>query len=181
MKIDYGDNTLYFSKINPDIEEDPNNRNKNAVIPTKEDENGWYDLYACFDEEELVIPPLETILVPTGIAMACSPKYRMKFDPRGSNTKSKTILNAGCIDSGWRGESFVALVNTSMKVAVISKRVKDVETRYDGYVILFPYSKAICQFAVSFVPKMKEKEVPYSELLQIESKRGTSCLGASGK
>jgi dUTP pyrophosphatase len=168
--IEYEDNTLYFAKVKSD-----------AIIPSKDEENGWYDLYACFESSYLIIPPHETILVPTGIAMACSPKYRMKIDPRGSNTKSKTVLNAGCIDSSWRGESFVAMVNTSNKVVVISKAVKDVVTQYDGWVILFPYSKAICQFGVQFVPKMQEKEIPYNELLEFYSKRGTTCLGASGK
>ena len=41
-----------------------------AIIPSKRDEDSDYDLYACFEEEEFVIPAFSTRLVPTGIISA---------------------------------------------------------------------------------------------------------------
>ena len=40
------DNDLYFAKVNP-----------NAIIPSKRLEDAGYDLYACFDEDYMVIQP----------------------------------------------------------------------------------------------------------------------------
>ena len=47
MKI--GRDDLYFAKVKPD-----------AIIPSKRDEDGAYDLYACFDEDYMVIAPHTT-------------------------------------------------------------------------------------------------------------------------
>ena len=44
--IKLNENDLVFAKIRP-----------YAIIPSKEDENAGYDIYACFDEDYLVIPP----------------------------------------------------------------------------------------------------------------------------
>ena len=51
------DDELYFAKVKP-----------NAIIPSKRDEDAAYDIYACFDDDYLVIPPHKTVLIPTGIA-----------------------------------------------------------------------------------------------------------------
>ena len=40
---------IKFAKVRPE-----------AIIPTKEDENAGYDIYACFSEDNLTIQPLET-------------------------------------------------------------------------------------------------------------------------
>ena len=44
--------TIQFAKLRP-----------GAVIPSKREEDSDYDLYACFDEEEFVIPAFSTRLV----------------------------------------------------------------------------------------------------------------------
>ena len=77
---------------------------ENAVIPSKRDEDSDYDLYACFDEEEFVIPAFSTRLIPTGIISAFDENLGVKFEERGSNTKWCGIVQAGVIDSGYRGE-----------------------------------------------------------------------------
>ena len=46
-----------------------------AKIPTKRAEDAGRDLYPCFEQDFIVIHPLETELIPTGIATAFSPKY----------------------------------------------------------------------------------------------------------
>lgn len=48
-------------------------------------------------------------------------------------------------------------------------------------VVIYPYSKAICQVVMHVLPELKSKEVSYDEILKYESERGSSCLGASGK
>ena len=54
-------NDLVFAKVKPD-----------AIIPTKEAENAGYDIYACFDEDYMIIQAHETKLIPTGVAAAVS-------------------------------------------------------------------------------------------------------------
>ena len=71
-----------------------------AVIPSKREEDSDYDLYACFEEEEFVIPSFSTRLIPTGIISAFSSELGVKFEERGSNTKWCGIVQAGVIYSG---------------------------------------------------------------------------------
>lgn len=162
------ENTIYFAKVKP-----------NAVIPSKREEDGCYDLYPCFDEYELIIPPHTVKLVPTGISSAFSTKYRIAFRERGSNTKSNLKVSAGQIDSGYRGEYFAGLHNDNDIPVEITKGVLEVERTED--LIRVPYSKAICQFAVEEVPVMDIEEITYEELLKVESERGLGKLGSSGK
>ena len=61
-----------------------------AKIPTKRDEDAGRDLYACFEEEYIIIYPHTTYLVPTGIATAFSSDYYAQIQERGS-TGSKGI------------------------------------------------------------------------------------------
>ena len=55
---------IYFAKMKSD-----------AIIPSKTDENAGYDIYPCFEEDYIVIPPHSVKLIPTGIASACSDDY----------------------------------------------------------------------------------------------------------
>ena len=91
-------NDLVFAKVKP-----------NAIIPTKEDENAGYDIYACFDEDYMVIPPHSTKLIPTGIASALSDKYYLQVHERGSTGSKGIKYGAGVIDSSYRGENFICL------------------------------------------------------------------------
>lgn len=161
-------NNIIFAKVKPD-----------AVIPSKRDEDGCYDLYACFDENEIVIQPHTVKLIPTGIASAFTSKYRIAFRERGTNTKANLEVMAGQIDSGYRGEYFVALQNNNDIPVEISKSISEVEKTEDF--IRFPYTKAICQFAVEEVPVVNIREISYDDLLKIESERGVGCLGSSNK
>jgi dUTP pyrophosphatase len=162
------ENELLFAKVR-----------ENAIIPSKEEEDGCYDLYACFDEEKIIIKPHTNKLISTGIASAFDPKYRMAVRERGSNTKSTMITMAGQIDSGYRGEIFVSIYNGNNKKIVISKNTHKVVNEL--FSIIVPYSKAICQFAIEEVPVMIDKEIDYETLKTIPSKRGTGLLGSSSK
>lgn len=150
-----------------------------AIIPSKRDEDGCYDIYACFDDEYIAIQPHECKLIPTGICSAFDNNYRIGIRERGSNTKSTLITMAGQIDSSYRGEWFVALYNGNNIPVEITKNVTAVE-RFDDYVRV-PYSKAIAQFAVEFVPNVTMDIVDIDTIKSYTSERGEGCLGSSGK
>ena len=173
--IELKENDLLFAKVNP-----------NAIIPTKEKENAGYDIYACFENDYLVIPPHSTKLVPTGIASAISDTYYLGVAERGSTGKIGMKYSAGVIDSGYRGEIFIALSNINNVDIIISKLSKEeLMDKYGEiykYCDIYPYSKAIAQLIVHEVHnEVEPKEISYEELQLIPSKRGTGSLGSSGK
>ncbi len=55
-----------------------------AIIPSKREEDGAFDIYACFEEAYMMIAPHETKLVPTGLASAFSSDYVAILKERGS-------------------------------------------------------------------------------------------------
>lgn len=160
--------TIYFSKVKP-----------NAIIPSKLEENAGYDVYACFEEEVMVIPPHTTVIVPTGIASAFSPEFYFQLEERGSTGTKGIAQRCGVIDSGYRNEWGAPLTNTTDKTLWIDKRFTKTE-EYDRY-IHYPYSKAICQAVFLPVPKTEIIETDYESLKAMESVRGMGCLGSSGK
>lgn len=197
--IEVKNNDLLFARIKSD-----------AIIPTKEKENAGYDIYACFEEDFMIIPPHSTKLIPTGIASAMSDKYYLQVHERGSTGKLGMKYSAGVVDSSYRGEIFVAISNINSSEIFISKLSKEeliekyaVTDECDGSKvihyggefdnayfdceildiepIIYPYKKAIAQLVVHYVPEMDVKEITYEELKAIPSKRGTGALGASGK
>ncbi len=157
-----------------------------AKIPSKRDEDMGFDIYACFDEDYIVINPHETKLIPTGIASACDSDHGFLVFERGSTGSKGIARRCGVIDSGYRNEWFIGLTNTTNKVMFISK-LSERET-YDKYYddvmpesFIYPYSKAIAQALVIPVPKVKVEEISYEELQNIKSERGLGALGSSGK
>lgn len=164
-----------FAKVRPD-----------AIIPSKRDEDMGFDIYACFDEDYIVINPHETKLIPTGIASACDSGYGFLLFERGSTGSKGIARRCGVIDSGYRNEWFVGLTNTTNKVMFISK-LSEQET-YDDYYndvmpksFVYPYTKAIVQALVAPVPEVEVEELEYSDLKEIKSERGLGALGSSGK
>lgn len=178
---------IKFAKIRP-----------NAIIPSKRDEDMGFDIYACFDEDYMIIKPHETKLIPTGIASACNPEWGFVLRERGSTGSKGIALRAGVIDSGYRNEWFVGLTNTTNKWLVISKvsieeivnnetqKTDNPQRKFDINMrmrdaIIYPYSKAIAQALVIPVPKAFVEEITYEELKTIESERGLGALGSSNK
>lgn len=168
-------NKLYWAKVKP-----------NAIIPTKDKENAGYDIYPCFDEDYVMVRPHHTKLIPTGIACAVRDSYYLQVQERGS-TESKGIkYGAGVIDSGYRGEIFIAISNVNDKPVMIVKEesitlanITDIISETDA--IVYPYEKAIAQLVVHKVLDMDEEEISYDDLSSIPSKRGDGMLGSSGK
>ena len=81
-----------FAKVHP-----------NAIIPSKRDEDMGFDIYACFDEDYIMIGAHETVLVPTGIASSCNPDYGFLLFERGSTGSKGIARRCGVVDSGYRG------------------------------------------------------------------------------
>lgn len=91
---------LYVKKIRP-----------SAIIPDYANEHdAGMDLYAA---ESTTIMPGEHSLIPSGIAMSIPEGYvGLIWDKSGLAVKHKLVTIAGVIDSGYRGEIQVALMNT---------------------------------------------------------------------
>lgn len=81
------------------------------------------DLLAAIGAD-LVLPPLGRALVPTGIAIAIPPGFEAQVRPRSGLALKQgiTVLNApGTIDSDYRGEIGVILVNLSDIAATLHR------------------------------------------------------------
>ncbi len=108
------DNELLWAKVKPD-----------AIIPTKRDEDAGYDIYPCFEEDYIVIPPHETKMIPTGIASAFSDDYVAVLKERGSTGTKGIAQRCGVIDSGFRNEWICPITNTTDRNMIISKITLD--------------------------------------------------------
>lgn len=165
---------LYWAKVNP-----------NAIIPSKDDENAGYDIYACFDDDFILINPHETKLVPTGIAWACSENFYLQIEERSSTGSKGIKKSAGVIDSGYRGEIKIAITNSRNNPLIISKLDEsELFEKYDSLnknSLFYPYKKAVAQGIVHRVEKMNERELSFEELSLISSKRKDGGFGSSGK
>lgn len=86
-----------------------------ATIPSYQTEGAaGMDLHACLPEGPVRLAPGDIRLIPTGLAMAIPPGYEGQVRPRsGLATKHGiSVPNApGTIDSDYRGEVRIALVN----------------------------------------------------------------------
>jgi dUTP pyrophosphatase len=92
----------------------------NAQVPTRAYEHdAGIDLAAC---ERVELGPGERALVPTGLAVAIPPGYAGYVQPRsGLATKHGiSIVNTpGLVDSGYRGELLVNLLNTDPRESFV--------------------------------------------------------------
>lgn len=159
---------IKFAKVKP-----------NAKIPTKRLEDAGLDIYACFDELNIIIRPHETKLIPTGIALACDTDYCFILKERGSTGTKGIAQRCGVIDSGYRDELFVPITNTTDNFLVIYNG--DSGLIKDALAIQHPIEKAIAQALIIPVPELDIEEYTYEELKAIPSERGCGSLGSSGK
>lgn len=166
---------IKFAKVRPE-----------ARTPIKGDEgNMCFDFFPCFKEDFIEIKPFEVKLIPTGIATAFDSDLGLVFRERGSTGKLNLKVNSGVVDSNYRGEIFVALLNCNADKSIfISKYGETGEqsplTEHPG-AILYPYNKAICQGMFLPVPEINLEEISFEKLSAIPSTRGNGCLGSSGR
>ena len=168
---------IKFAKINEESD---------AKIPSKRDEDAGYDVYPCFDDPFMRIPAHKTILVPTGIASALPVNYYFQIEERGSTGSKGLKKSAGVIDSGYRGEWFIAITNANHCDAYIAKQeyvaaLKDAAKLLEHDVIIYPYEKGIAQAVLIEVPRTETEVVSYDVLKEIASERGVCLLGSSQK
>jgi len=164
-------NNIYFAKVK-----------EGAIIPSKDSENAGYDIRACFEEESITILSGEIKMIPTGICSAFNEDFVMVLKERGSTGTKGLSQRCGIIDSGFRGEWFVPINNTSNKAIIITKNVEATQSHYaEGVVTIYPYTKAISQALLLPVPKTKIIELTKTEIKRIQSKRGIGQLGSSNK
>ena len=112
--------------------------------------------------ENIVLKPLERLLIPTGLFMEIPAGYEAQIRPRSGLAYKHgiTVLNSpGTIDADYRGEIKVLLVNLSANEFVIA----------DG--------ERIAQMVIA-----SHAHVSFQEVNQIgETKRGEGGFGSTGK
>ena len=131
----------------------------NAIIPTRANQSdaGW-DLYSLTNRS---LAPQQRAMYRTGIALQIPEGYVGLVWPRsGLSVKSGVDVLAGVIDSGYRGEVQVCLLNTSHEDWVEIKE-----------------GDRIAQILFQEVPEFQLQQV---DVLQ-NSYRGVGGFGSSGK
>ena len=106
---------------------------KKINIPTQFEEGSFVPFYGSDDSagadlkaflpEAVEIPPLERVLIPTGLRMEIPRGYEGQIRPRSGFAlkKGMTVLNSpGTIDSDYRGEIKVILINLSREPVIIN-------------------------------------------------------------
>ena len=119
------------------------------------------DLPAALDEDLVLVPGAST-LVPTGLAIALDKGYEAQVRPRSGLAlrHGLTVINApGTIDADYRGEIGVILINHGGEPVTISRGMR------------------IAQLVIAAVSRLEWKEV---ETLP-ETVRGEDGFGSTGK
>ncbi len=99
------------------------NRSSNALPEYATAFSAGMDVRAD-NSEPIVIPPLGRALVPTGLFLEIPSGYEVQVRPRSGLAAKKgvTVLNApGTIDSDYRGEVCVILVNLGSEDFVVER------------------------------------------------------------
>ncbi len=137
------------------------NKSKHPLPEYSTTHSAGMDLRANLDNN-VVLKPLERSLIPTGLFIELPAGFEAQIRPRsGMSLKHGiSVLNApGTIDSDYRGEIGVILVNLSNEEYQIS----------DG--------ERICQMVIN-----KHEQIVWEEVLSLEeSARGDGGFGHTGK
>ena len=119
------------------------------------------DLIA-YTKNKIIIPPGKTAMIPTGIAVAIPKNYEIQIRPRSglAAKKSISVINTpGTVDSDYRGEIKIILINLSKKKFVVKS------------------GDRIAQMVLCPVAKIKLKEVKKLS----KTVRGRGGFGSTGK
>ena len=135
---------------------------KNIKLPTyKTSGSSGMDLVA-YIKNKITINPGKTAMIPTGIAVAIPKNYEIQIRPRSglAAKNSISVLNTpGTVDSDYRGEIKIILINLSKKSFVVKSGDRIAQ------MILCPVAKG----------KLKEvKNLP-------KTVRGIGGFGSTGK
>lgn len=137
------------------------NRSKNALPAYETALSAGADVRADISEE-IVIAPLERVLIPTGLYLEIEPGYEVQVRPRSGLAAKHglTVLNSpGTIDADYRGEVKVIVVNISNT----------------------PYTLQPADRVAQLVAA-KCEQIDWQEVTTIgDSERGTGGFGSTGK
>jgi dUTP pyrophosphatase len=114
-----------------------------ATLPTKANESdAGIDIYA---DEDIIIRPMETVLVSTGISVEFPSGYvALLWDRSGMAVKRQVHRMAGVIDCSYRGEWKVCLVNLSGATSFIGTGTaagEDVEIKKGDRIVQCVFQK----------------------------------------
>ncbi len=134
----------------------------NAILPEYQTEySAGMDLHACVDEP-IILNPMDRCIIPTGLAIELPVGYEMQIRARSSLGAKYGVTMAngvGTIDSDYRGEISVVLINLSKESFVIEPNMRIAQA------IIAKYEHVIWQES--------------SELS--ETKRGDGGFGSTGR
>ena len=135
---------------------------KSVELPVyKTSGSSGMDLVA-YIKKKITIKPNRTAIIPTGIAVAIPKNYEIQIRPRSGLAAKKgvSVLNTpGTIDSDYRGEIKIILINLSKKPFIIKS------------------GDRIAQMILCPVAKIKLKEVKNLP----KTSRGKAGFGSTGK
>lgn len=151
-------NMLKFAKVNPE-----------ATIPTKRKEDAGYDIYIVPETyqsdgqtkpvEGCYLNPGQIKVFSTGIASAFDEEYVCELKDKSSLAAKGLHILGGVIDSGYRGEWSVVVINLG------------------NHYVYIPSDKAI----FTRVMTHGSEEISYEELSCIPSERQTGGFGSTNK
>ena len=123
---------------------------KEVVLP-KYETNGssGLDLAACINKN-IEIKPGKSEIIPTGLAVAIPKNFEIQIRPRSGLAKNQiSVLNTpGTIDSDYRGELKVILINLSNKSFIVEKGLRIAQ------MVLCPVVKAkLIEVSLLKIPK----------------------------
>ena len=111
--------------------------NNLAIVPSRQKTgDAGYDLYAT---ESVRIKPMSRALVSTGLSIEVPQGYYARIAPRsGLAVKNGIDVLAGVVDSSYRGEVKVVLMNLSIDLASMMGLTPNIAgSNFDSVVILF--------------------------------------------
>lgn len=108
----------------------------NAQLPTRASEHAaGYDFYANV-EEPIIIASKQTVLIPTGIAMAIPKGHFLAIYARSGLAVKNGVRPANCtgiIDADYRGEIMIALHNDNDKDFVVEPNMRIAQGIFQKY------------------------------------------------
>jgi dUTP pyrophosphatase len=81
--------------------------------------------------EECLVPAYEQVMVDTGVAMAIPPGYCGQIKPRSGLAMAGITIDAGLIDSDFRGSIMVIVVNRTPRQFLIEKHMKIAQMKFE--------------------------------------------------
>lgn len=130
---------------------------------------------------DVLIPPGETVVVPTGLKMAIPEGYEIQVRPRSGislNTPLRIANAPGTIDAGYRDELGIIMANTSSKSPANGDEPLPVSTKGNRQgTYLIRKGDRIAQLVLAEVPRMRLR--PVDSVKDIGQDRGGG-FGSTG-